>query len=165
MPGTFVTVGNAHQPFARLTSAVIAAKESLPRPAVMQHGHTPCEDHELKLHAFLPPEEYEGRVRGADVVIMHAGAGSILHAIHAGKVPIVMARLRKFGEHVDDHQLEFAEAMAAEGRVVLIDDGNELQRAVKEALRRQRAIPSRASHPQLVDLVGEVLKRYDRDGI
>lgn len=164
MPGTFVSVGNAHQSFTRLMDAVIAAKDSLPQPIIVQNGHTPCDDRTLNPVAFLPPAEYEQRIFGADIVILHAGAGSILHAIQAGKVPIVMARLRKFGEHVDDHQLEFAVALAGEGRVVLAHDGGELEQTAKEALLRQSAMPTRASHPRLVKLVGEVLKRCAHNG-
>ena len=144
--------------------AVIAAKDSLPQPIIVQNGHTPCDDRTLNPVAFLPPAEYEQRIFGADIVILHAGAGSILHAIQAGKVPIVMARLRKFGEHVDDHQLEFAVALAGEGRVVLAHDGGELEQTAKEALLRQSAMPTRASHPRLVKLVGEVLKRCAHNG-
>ncbi len=165
MPGTFVSMGNAHQPFTRLMDAVIAAKDSLPQPVTVQRGHTPCDDHTLKPIAFMPAAQYEQRVLSANIVIMHAGAGSILHAIQAGKVPIVMARLRKFGEHVDDHQLEFAEALAAEGRVLLMHDGGELVHAAKEGLRRQSAMPTQPRHTQLVDLVGEVLKSYAHDGM
>ena len=165
MPGTFVSLGNAHQLFARLIDSVIAARESLPHPVIVQHGHTPCDNHALNLVAFLPPAEYEKQVLDADIVIMHAGAGSILHAIQAGKVPIVMARLRKYREIVDDHQLEFAGALAAEGRVLWIQDGGELETSVTEALRRQGAMSAKSTRPRLVELVGEVLRRCARDGL
>lgn len=163
MPGTFVSVGNAHQAFTRLISVVFTARDSLPQPIIVQHGDTPCDSHALNPVAFLSPAEYEKQILDADIVIMHAGAGSILHAIQAGKVPIVMARLKRYGEIVDDHQLEFSGALAAEGRVVLIHDGAELEQAAKEALRRQSAMPDQPSPPRLVGLVGEVLERCARE--
>lgn len=162
MPGTFVSVGNAHQAFTRLISVVSAARDSLPQPIMVQHGHTPCDSHALNPVAFLHPAEYEKQVLDADVVITHAGAGSILCAIKARKVPIVMARLKRYGEVVDDHQLDFSRALAAEGRVVLIHDRAELEQAAKEALRRQSAMPVLSSPPRLVGLVGGVLEHCAR---
>lgn len=162
MPGTFVSVGNAHQSFARLLDAVFAARHSLPQPIVVQHGHTPCDSRVLNPTAFLSPAEYEKQILDADIVIMHAGAGSILHAMQAGKVPIVMARLKRYGEHVDDHQVEFSRALAEERRVVQVHDGAELGQAAKEVLRRQSTTRTQSSPPRLVSLIGEALERCAR---
>jgi UDP-N-acetylglucosamine transferase subunit ALG13 len=105
-------------------------------------------------------EEFGQFVAQAELLILHAGAGSVIHAIQAGKIPVVMPRFAKYGELVDDHQLEFARALAEMGKVVLAKEPDDLIDAVAEALKRQRSI--RASHetPRMVGLIGGVLREY-----
>jgi len=160
VPGTFVTLGNGHQPFARLLQAVTDARVVLPEPVVVQHGHTSCNAPWATTVSFLAPEAYEGHVRDASVVVTHAGAGSVLHAVRAGKVPIVMTRLARFDEIVDDHQVEFASAMSDQGRVLLIQDARDLERAVSEAMRRQGDMAFRSAEPPLVEEVKRVLDQW-----
>ena len=56
------------------------------------------------------------------MVVTHAGVGSILVAGANGKRPVVVPRLRRFGEAVDDHQLALAQKLEEIGLVVLVDD-------------------------------------------
>ena len=159
MPGTFVTFGNATQPFDRLMEALESARELLPKPVTVQHGRTPCTASWLSAVTFLSPADYESQMRQADVVIMQAGAGSVLHAIDAGKIPIVMTRLSRHGEVVDDHQVQFAAALEAAGRVLVIHDSDDLRRAVPTAISRQAQKPEPQTHSPLVALVADALKR------
>ena len=55
-----------------------------------------------------PFDELVEHVRRARVVVSHAGVGSVLTALANGKRPVVVPRLHRFGEAVDDHQLPFA---------------------------------------------------------
>ena len=105
--------------------------------------------------------EFSRYVAEAQLLILHAGAGSVIHAIQAGKIPLVMPRRAKYGEHVDDHQLEFARALAAAGKVVLAEEPDDLIVAVEEVKKRQsmaRLVDT--TPPLLVGLVGEVLRKY-----
>ncbi|MGH6838766.1 MAG: glycosyltransferase, partial [Methylocella sp.] len=120
---TFVSVGNAYQPFTRLIHAVTSIARKLPQPVVVQHGHTPFDSVDCRGVAFLDMRAFESAVSEAEVVVLHAGAGSVIHALSAGKAPVVMARRAEFGEHVDDHQVEFARELARIGRVVVIERG------------------------------------------
>jgi len=84
-------------------------------------------------------------MREADVVVTHAGVGSVLCAREAGHVPVVVPRLHRFGEHVDDHQLELVAALAGDGHVIAVTDMAELGAAVEKAGRR--ADTNRAPKP------------------
>jgi UDP-N-acetylglucosamine transferase subunit ALG13 len=59
----------------------------------------------------------------ASLVITHAGVATIVDALRAGQRPLVMARRRHLGEHVDDHQLQIVEALAAMDLIVPAGDG------------------------------------------
>ncbi len=58
----------------------------------------------------------------ARVVVCHAGVGSVLTALANDKRPIVVPRLQRYGEAVDDHQLAFGRRLAAAGLVTLVED-------------------------------------------
>jgi UDP-N-acetylglucosamine transferase subunit ALG13 len=51
-------------------------------------------------------------------VVAHAGTGSALAALEAGKCAILVPRERAHGEHVDDHQVEMARELAGRSLVV-----------------------------------------------
>jgi len=89
---TFVTVGNATQPFDRLLRAVKTITPRLPRPVLVQRGVSTVTHPDWEIHAFLPMDRFEREVAAARVLIMHAGAGSAIHALRTGRKPILMPR-------------------------------------------------------------------------
>ncbi|MFB9238605.1 glycosyltransferase [Plantactinospora siamensis] len=77
----------------------------------------------------VPFDELEQAMREADVVITHAGVGSALTAMRAGRRAIQVPRRQRYGEHIDDHQVELAReldrrglVLAREADAVTIDD-------------------------------------------
>jgi UDP-N-acetylglucosamine transferase subunit ALG13 len=61
----------------------------------------------------VPADELHQAMREADVVVTHAGTGSALAALEAGKLPILVPRSHAHGEHVDDHQHQTATELSA----------------------------------------------------
>jgi beta-1,4-N-acetylglucosaminyltransferase len=158
-----VSVGNATQPFNRLLEAVKALVPLLPAPVVVQHGHTPFSCVACMSREFLDTERFTEEIATAEVLILHAGAGSALHAIKARKVPVIVPRRSCFGEHVDDHQVEFARQLGAERLAVVVEDTGDLMQAVEEALAMQILVHSNQSQPPLVKIVAEILRRVAHD--
>lgn len=158
---TFVSVGNATQPFNRLIESVIENYAELPQPVVIQHGNTPLANIEKCVaKPFLGMNEFSSQLKQAELLILHGGAGSVIHAIKAGKIPVIMPRRAQYGEHVDDHQLEFSRALAEAGKVVLAEEPEDLMRSVEKSLEMQATNTSIDSEPPLVGLISEVLRRY-----
>ena len=140
---TFVSVGNATQPFDRLLKAVCAIVAHLPSPVIIQTGCADCACGGASSRKFVAMDEFERLIDEASLAVMHAGAGSVIHAVRAGKVPVVMPRRSKYGEHVDDHQIEFARQLAQVGLVVVAEEPEGLHAAVLAALERQRTMQAR----------------------
>lgn len=157
---TFVTVGNATQPFRRLLDGVAAIARELPQPVFVQSGSTPFQAEGCEGAPFLAMGEFESHVMRSTLLITHAGAGSVITAVRAGKVPVVMPRRARFGEHVDDHQVEFARELAAAGRIVVASEAAELLPAAREALARQDGAQRDREAPAMVGLIAEVLRRH-----
>jgi UDP-N-acetylglucosamine transferase subunit ALG13 len=157
---TFVSVGNATQPFSRLLDKVAQLAPGLPQPVVVQCGSasfaSPC----CTVHTFLEMNEFARSIAEAQLLILHAGAGSIIHAVRAGKIPVVMPRQAKYGESIDDHQLELASALARSGKIVVALTPEQLELAVHTALARP-ATPERGQHEfMMARLVRERLDAY-----
>lgn len=126
----FVTVGTNEARFDRLLTAVdaVGAEEEL----VVQHGPSPVRPAGARCVAFLAWDEVVEHMRAARVVVAHAGVGSVLVAVANGKRPLVMPRLRRYREAVDDHQVVFANRLAEAGLVTVITDAQGLGRALRE---------------------------------
>ena len=130
----FATVGTHHDGFPRMLRAL----ELLPPDTdlVVQHGNGEAPANARMASPFLPFSEMSANFAAADIVLTHAGVGSILLAIQHGHVPIVFPRLKRHGEHVDDHQLELAEQMSARALVRVVWEAEELPEAVRQTPHR-----------------------------
>ena len=157
---TFVSVGNATQPFTRLLDGIADIARELPQPVFVQSGSTPFHCEDCQSTPWLAMSDFESRVSGSELLILHAGAGSVIHAVRAGKVPVVMPRLARHGELVDDHQVEFARELERAGRIVVAGEPADLMRAVRDALLRQRNAAPTAEAPAMIGLIADVLRRY-----
>ncbi|MEJ6021316.1 glycosyltransferase [Ramlibacter sp. PS4R-6] len=157
---TFVAVGNATQPFLRLLDAVEAIRTQLPQPVFVQFGAAAAAARYAgRGAAFVDMESFERHVRGSQVLILHAGAGSVIHAIRAGKVPVVVPRRAALGEHVDDHQLEFAAELEKSGKALVAHDAESILAAMPRALQLQAdASAQAATAPPLIALVRDALR-------
>jgi len=90
-------------------------------------------------------EELRLAMEAADVVVAHAGIGSALLALEAGRVPILVPRLRSRGEHVDDHQVQTCLNLAERGLAVTADSTTIDRGHFTQALSRrvERAVGER----------------------
>ncbi len=94
-------------------SLVERALAVLPSDAevLWQVGCTDVSDLPIHAHRQLPAGELQEAIEAADVVIAHAGCGSSVSALEAGKTPVLVPRRRSHGENVDDHQLLIADEL------------------------------------------------------
>lgn len=126
----FVTTGTnaGAAPFDRLLREV--AQISRREHVVVQHGASAIRPPGATCLDYVPFERFEQLVREARAVVTHAGVGSILVSLRNGKRPIVVPRCARFGEHVDDHQLELSRRLGALGIVTVVDDPARLEQVL-----------------------------------
>lgn len=153
-----VTLGTHDQPFERALRLAepLASQDEV----VVQHGHTPppswCEP--SRCLRFVEYEQLAALVEEADAVVSHAGVGTIVTALGYGKTPVVIPRLARYGEHVDDHQMQIANAFAERGLVVVCD--GDLAGAL--AVARGRAAARRGPSERLKRAVVEAARGSGR---
>lgn len=127
----FATVGS-HPTY--LFERFLQALESLPgEDLVVQYGPGQPPSNAARAVPWMTFAEIVDHMERAEQVVSHAGAGTILCAARAGQVPIVFPRLERFGETVDDHQLELARRLAEDGRVIVVESEAELAAALNTA--------------------------------
>lgn len=131
-----VTIGSEKFPFRRALDTVLAASAGL--DLVWQTGNTPVTDGELpgEVQAWWPGDELAAAARSADVVVTHAGVGSILMVLRSGACPVVIPRMSERGEHIDDHQIELSRVLEERGLVVVARPGDDIGHCISQAAAR-----------------------------
>jgi UDP-N-acetylglucosamine transferase subunit ALG13 len=119
------TIGTS-EPFDRLISVADAVAESTGEAVVVQTGRSRRRLDVAQSVPFLTYDELAELISSSRVVVAHAGAGSVLLCLLHGKVPLVVPRLRRFGEVIDDHQLIFARRMHDLGLVRLVENPEDI---------------------------------------
>ena len=106
----FVTVGTHEQQFDRLIKYV--DELNLPEEVMIQRGYSDYIPRNCRAEKLLPYEKMKQYTERARIVITHGGPSSIMMPLQMGKIPIVVPRQKKFGEHVNDHQVEFVQKIS-----------------------------------------------------
>ncbi len=114
-PRLLVTVGTIRPyRFDALIDAVLATGLADER-TTWQLGATTRDDLPGQAVEELAPHDLMAHARASDVVVTHAGAGTVLDLLRMGICPVVVPRRRARGEHVDDHQTELAHLLRRRG--------------------------------------------------
>jgi UDP-N-acetylglucosamine transferase subunit ALG13 len=130
----FVTVGTHEQPFNRLVKAIDKLKKDgvITEDVIMQTGYSTYEPKYCKWDKLIPYDQMVKNVEDARIVITHGGPASFIMPLQIGKTPIVVPRQKKFNEHVNNHQVEFAKNVAERmGTIIPVEDINKLEEVIE----------------------------------
>lgn len=142
----FATCGSSPIAFDRMMLAL----EALPADElIVQHGPSPAPPC-AEAYPFLPFGRMVELMEQVDIVVSHAGVGSIMCALQAGHMPIVFPRLKRHSETVDDHQAELAAALSVRGTVLVATTQQELLHAVQTVPPRTGQVAFSSSLPRAV---------------
>lgn len=128
----FVTLGSHSQPFFRLLNELIKQKYD-EFDFFVQTGFTEFvfKKNNFQFEKFLSDSEFKEKIKESDVVISHAGAGTIINTLSLEVPLILVPRLKEFGEHTDNHQLELADAMNNNKKCISVFDISKLFSAIQ----------------------------------
>ena len=127
----FVALGTQDKPFTRLLKRLEEA--DLPEEIVVQAGYTDFSSDKMDVRKYVEKDEYSRLLEEADLVICHAGVGTIMESLQKHKKVIVSPRLSKYGEHQNDHQLEIADTFAKQGYLLELGENDDLLEVYKKA--------------------------------
>ena len=120
----FVTVGSRNYPFDRLFKKLDELYEdgTLTDKMFAQTGTSTYVPKHYEHKDFISQEEFLDKVNSADIVVSHGASGSIMKALNAGKKVIAVTRLEKYGEHINDHQIQNNKAFGDNRYVLVAND-------------------------------------------
>jgi len=148
----FGTIGSTY-PLDRMTKALDELAKNKKYDVFVQTGKGGYSPIKAKFAQMLEYGQFVKRLNWADVIVSHAGAGSIIDLIGLGKPIILFPRLKKFGEAVDDHQLEICKAFKEKYNLEYTINQNELIELIKKA---KKSIKSK-ENKVLVNKIKEII--------
>lgn len=124
----FVTLGSQKFQFNRLLRTVdqLIEQNSITEPVFAQTGASDYIPKHYASSAFLDRDSFAQKVQESAVVITHGGTGAIVGALKQGKPVIAVPRLARYGEHVDDHQLQLLQQFEEMGMIAVCYDLDKL---------------------------------------
>ena len=155
----FLTVGTEF-PFDRLVRAVdeMRANLVLTEEVFAQIGdgnYRPCNMHWVRT---MDRPQYDQKMRECSAIIAHAGVGTILSCMELQKPLLVMPRLQRYKEHINDHQLGTVRNFESLGYMLVAYNTEELFTRVKELHAFQHRAGRWDSH-MMVDCIKNFLQK------
>ncbi len=132
-----VTLGTQKQPFTRLLDLI--EKTNIEDEIIVQAGHTKYKSKKMKILDFIDYQEMEKLIEKADLIITHGGTGSIVTPLKKGKKVIACPRLKKYREHVDDHQQQIVDIFSELEYIIKVDENSNLADLIKKIKNKKMA--------------------------
>ncbi len=148
-----VLVGTQKQDFSRLFKEIEESNELKNEKIVAQSGYTKYESEKIQCIPFIPHDEIIEKTRQADFIICHGGVGTIFDSLYQKKKILAMPRLKKYGEHVNDHQIEVCNKLQEEGYILCVNDGDSLDEKIK--LLRKTSFKEYINNNKFIDILKE----------
>jgi UDP-N-acetylglucosamine transferase subunit ALG13 len=128
----FVTVGSRNYPFNRLFIELDKlCEEGIIKDKIFaQIGSSSYIPKNYEYKDYITQDEFLEKVKESKYVITHGASGSIMKALNENKKVIAVTRLEKYGEHINDHQIQNNEAFGENGYVIPVFEMNELKDAI-----------------------------------
>lgn len=100
---------------------------------IAQIGYTDYKPRNYKYFNLIDRNEFQTYMEQADLIISHAGTGSVIPPLKLGKKVIVFPRLEKYSEHLDNHQLELCDVFTNGGYTMRAENKDELREQILKA--------------------------------
>ncbi len=156
----FVTLGTQDKPFDRLLKAIDKEieKGTITGEVVVQAGCTKYESKNMKIFDLIPLDEFDELMGKCDYLITHGGVGSIVTGLNKDKKVIAVPRLEKYGEHINDHQLQIINNFDKMGYIIGCTDLDELEDKIK-MVKKFKPNKYQSNRDKMVELVCELIDK------
>jgi len=137
----FVTVGNDFRSFDRLLRKMDEIALRIPSDMAIQRGYSKYFPRNVKHFDFVPLDTAVEYIRKARLVVSHAGIGTIMLCKKYGIPLLILPRRKKYGEVMNDHQLEIAKILEEKGdeNVHVIYEEDQLEEKIMDVLQGEKS--------------------------
>ena len=160
----FITLGSQKFQFNRLLKAVdeLCEKDMVDAEDVFaQIGYSDYLPRNFSYKKFLDRDEFGSEMGKSEIVITHGGTGAIIGAIKKGKKVIAVPRCAKFGEHVDDHQLQLIKQFDELNLICTCEDTTELKKAL-DIVKQSEYVQYKSNTAKIIKNIEEYIKESYR---
>lgn len=128
----FVTVGSQKFQFNRLLKEIdrLIEENKIKEEVFAQIGYSDYIPKNYKYKKFIDRDKFKEVMDKCDKVITHGGTGAIIDAVKLEKKVIAIPRLKNYGEHVDDHQVQIVNQFEKLNLIMKIDDISDLNESL-----------------------------------
>lgn len=129
----FVCAGSRGYPFDRLFREIdhLIEKQIITDRVFGQIGQTSYLPKNFEYTQYLDMNKFKEYQNEATLIISHAGTGALISALKLEKQVIAVPRLKEFGEHIDDHQLQVSRALEESGYLRVVRDIKDLENIIR----------------------------------
>ncbi|MCG8491226.1 MAG: hypothetical protein MI743_06400 [Sneathiellales bacterium] len=135
----FLTVGH-ELGFDRLVKAMdVWARENSDHKLFGQIGEISPDTYtpgHFEYQEFLSPAEFEGHFETSDVIVSHAGMGTIITALRKAKPIVLLPRKGSLRETRNDHQIATVDRFRSRDGIFVADEEGDLPEMLAQALDR-----------------------------
>ncbi|WP_148409266.1 PssE/Cps14G family polysaccharide biosynthesis glycosyltransferase [Murimonas intestini] len=134
----FVTVGTQKFQLNRLLASIdgLVEKGIIEDTVFAQTGNSTYAPKHYQSQRFLNRDEFLKIIKSCNLLITHSGVGTIIEGLNFGKPVIVFPRRKEYGEHVDDHQLQIAEAFEKKNYILVCREEDQLEKVIKSSEKK-----------------------------
>lgn len=159
----FITLGSQKFQFNRLLKRVDELIDSgvIKDEVFAQVGASDYTPRNFQYTQFMDREAFAAKMDECSAVITHGGTGVIIGAVKKGKKVIAVPRLAKFGEHVDDHQLQLLHQFDELGIILVCYDTDKLDE-VYNSMFTTELKPYVSNTQVILDSIGEFIQSVDK---
>ena len=157
----FVTVGNHFQGFERLLKKVDEIAPRIPHEIVVQRGYSKYVPQNTKHFDFVPASTAMEYIQKSELVVSHAGMGTIILCREYGTPILIFPRKEKFKEHVNDHQMEIAQVLEKRGdkNIYIAYEEDQLEEKILEGVgKREMAQVENRGREDLIRTIREFIE-------
>ena len=129
-----VTLGTQDKKFYRLIKEIdkLVTEKKIEDEVIVQAGSSATfKTESVKLLDLIPMKEFDDLLDKCDLLITHGGVGTILSGLKKNKKIIAVPRLKKYKEHVNDHQVQIVNNFTDEGYILKVDNISTLFDVIK----------------------------------
>ena len=156
----FVALGTQKFQFNRLLQMIdqLLVDGKITEHVFAQIGNSDYAPQNFQYASFLDKREFEEKIEECDVLITHSGVATIIAGLKNEKKVIVVPRLAKYGEHVDDHQLQIAESFSKKNYVIMYSENDNLEELIEKA-KHHEFVKYISQRKQMVKTIEDFLKK------
>ena len=155
-----VTLGTQDKSFKRLLEKIEEELEKgkVKDEIIVQAGYTEFASNKMTIKKLIPMDEFDNLIEKCDILITHGGVGSIITGLRKNKKVIAVARLKKYKEHTNDHQLQIIDNFSKEGYILKLDNFDDIDKLIKDS-SKFKPKKFKSNTDNMIDLIDREIEK------